>query len=59
MALTAIAAIGVALFFMHSISPVLSQMFTIILIGLGFDMLNCWVMNASILKWYMEVKKIE
>lgn len=57
MTLTAIAAIGVALIFTYSFSPVLSQMFTIILIGLGFDIMNCWITNASILKWYMEVKK--
>lgn len=58
MTLTAIAAAAVALAFTHSFSPVLSQMFTIILIGLGFDILNCWITNASILKWYAEVKKI-
>lgn len=59
MTLTAIAAAAIALAFTHSISPVLSQMFTIILIGLGFDILNCWVTNASLLKWYMEYKKIQ
>lgn len=57
MTITAIAAVGVALIFTHSFSPVLSQMFTIILIGLGFDIINCWISNASILKWYMEGKK--
>ncbi len=56
MTLTAIAAIGTALIFTYSFSPVLSQMFTILLIGLGFDMLNCWITNASLLKWYMEAK---
>jgi preprotein translocase subunit SecF len=56
MTLTVIAATGMALIFMHSTSPVLSQMFTIILIGLGFDIFNCWITNASILKWYMEAK---
>ncbi|MDO8564314.1 MAG: protein translocase subunit SecF [Nanoarchaeota archaeon] len=56
MTITAIAAVGVALIFTHSFSPVLSQMFTIILIGLGFDIINCWITNASILKWYMEGK---
>lgn len=57
MTLTAIAAVGIALLFTHSLSPVLSQMFTIILIGLCFDIFNCWVTNASLLKWYAEVKK--
>ena len=57
MTLTAIAAVGVALIFTRSFSPVLSQMFTIILIGLCFDIFNCWVTNASLLKWYAEVTK--
>ena len=55
MTLTAIAAAAVALITTHSLSPTLSQMFTIILIGLGFDIINCWITNASILKWYSEV----
>lgn len=58
MTLTAIAAAAVSLIFTYSFSPTLAQMFTIILIGLGFDMLNCWVTNASILKWYMEAKHL-
>ena len=59
MTLTAIVAIATALVFTHSFSSVLSQMFTILLIGLGFDILNCWVTNASILKWYMHARRIE
>jgi preprotein translocase subunit SecF len=55
MTLTAIVAIAVALIFTHNLSSTLSQMFTIILIGLGFDIINCWITNASILKWYAEV----
>jgi len=54
MTLTAIAAAAVSLAFTFSISPTLAQMFTIILIGLGFDIINCWITNASILKWYAE-----
>ena len=57
MTLTAIAAVGIALLFVRSVSPTLSQMFTIILIGLCFDMFNCWITNASMLKWYSEVTK--
>ena len=57
MTLTAIAAVGVALVFTRSLSPALEQMFTIILIGLCFDIFNCWVTNASLLKWYAEVTK--
>lgn len=55
MTLTAIAAVGIALIFVRSFSPALTQMFTIILIGLCFDIFNCWVTNASLLKWYAEV----
>lgn len=58
MTLTAMAAVGIALLFTHSLSPVLSQMFTIILIGLCFDIFNCWITNASLLKWYGEAKHI-
>lgn len=57
MTLTAIAAVAVAFLFTHSYSAVLSQMFTIILVGLGFDILNCWITNATLLKWYAEVTK--
>lgn len=54
MTLTAMAAVAVALIFTSSVSPVLSQMFTILLIGLCFDIFNCWITNASLLKWYGE-----
>lgn len=57
MTLTSIVASAVALIFTFSVSPVLAQMFTVILIGLAFDIMNCWITNASILKWYMEGKK--
>ncbi len=57
MTLTAILAIGAALIVIYSLSDVLRQMFLIILIGLGFDILNTWITNASLLKWYLEVKK--
>ncbi|MFA5173834.1 MAG: protein translocase subunit SecF [Candidatus Pacearchaeota archaeon] len=57
MTLTSIAAVGVALFFVYSFSETLSQIFTIMLIGLGFDIFNTWITNASILKWYLERKK--
>ena len=57
MTLTAIGAIGVALIVIYNSSEVLRQIFTIILIGLGFDIFNTWVTNASILKWYAEKKE--
>ena len=59
MTLTSIAAVSVALIIIYSFSETLRQIFTILLIGLGFDIFNTWITNASILKWYAEVKKIE
>ncbi|MEK6927609.1 MAG: hypothetical protein AABX11_04190 [Nanoarchaeota archaeon] len=59
MTLTAIASVTVALIVIFNLSETLKQMFTIILIGLVFDIMNTWITNGSILKWYMEVKKIE
>ena len=57
MTLTSLLAIVIALFVVKSFSPVLTQIFTILSIGLGFDILNTWITNTSILKWYMEKKK--
>lgn len=58
MTLTSIAAIAVALIIIYNFSDTLRQIFTILLIGLGFDIFNTWVTNASILKWYAEAKKL-
>lgn len=58
MTLTSIAAISVALIIIFNFSETLKQIFTILLIGLGFDILNTWLTNASILKWYAEAKKL-
>ena len=58
MTLTSIGAIGVALIFTYSLSDTLRQIFSILLIGLFFDMFNTWVTNAAILKMYAEGKKI-
>ncbi len=54
MTISSIVAVGVALIFTYSFSEVLRQIFTILLIGLVFDLLNTWITNASILKWYLE-----
>lgn len=56
MTITSIIAILVALIITKSISNVLNQIFTILFIGLIFDIFNTWVTNASILKWYLEGK---
>jgi len=57
MTLTSLLAIVIALLVVKSFSPILTQIFTILSIGLCFDILNTWVTNTSILKWYMEKKK--
>ncbi|HDZ61215.1 MAG TPA: preprotein translocase subunit SecF, partial [Candidatus Pacearchaeota archaeon] len=56
MTLTSLLAIIFALFVVKSFSIVLTQIFTILAIGLGFDIFNTWITNVSILKWYMEKK---
>jgi|TARA_Y100000310_G_scaffold314954_1_gene364921 preprotein translocase subunit SecF len=57
MTLTSLLAITFALFVVKSFSIVLTQIFTVLVIGLGFDILNTWITNVSILKWYVEKKK--
>ncbi len=57
MTLTSIIAITVALLITMSFSEVLKQIFIILLIGLGFDLLNTWITNASILRAYVEHKE--
>jgi preprotein translocase subunit SecF len=54
MTLTSFAAMLIALLVVKPFSPVLTQIFTILVIGLGFDILNTWITNASILKWYVK-----
>ncbi len=57
MTLTSIAAVLVAYLIIRNSSEILSQMFTILLIGLFFDIFNTWLANASIIKWYAEKKE--
>ena len=57
MTLTSLLAVIFALIVVSSFSLILTQIFTILAIGLGFDILNTWITNASILKWYVERKK--
>lgn len=59
MTLTAIASAGVALAIIYNFSDTLRQIFTVITIGLVFDLVNTWITNTSLLRWYMEVKKIQ
>jgi len=57
MTLTSLVAVISALIITSSFSSVLAQIFTVLAIGLGFDLLNTWITNASIIKWYAERKK--
>ena len=54
MSLTTITAVVIALIF--SQSPVISQIMEILLIGLLIDLINTWIQNAEILRWYAEKK---
>ena len=57
MTLTSLLAITFALIVVKSFSLILAQIFTILVIGLVFDIFNTWITNVSILKWYMLRKK--
>jgi preprotein translocase subunit SecF len=57
MTLTSIVAVATALIVVYNFQSVLNQIFIILIIGLFLDVLNTWVSNASILKWYAENKK--
>jgi len=52
MTLTSLLAVVNALLIVKSFSIVLTQIFTILAIGLAFDIFNTWITNASIIKWY-------
>ncbi len=52
MTLAAVASVAIALFISMSFSVVLTQIFFVLLIGLLFDILNTWVTNVSLIKWY-------
>jgi preprotein translocase subunit SecF len=52
MTLTSLFAVLLAFIVIGSLSSVLKQIFTILIIGLLFDMFNTWITNVSIIKWY-------
>ncbi len=54
MTLTSIAALTALL--LSAISPVLSQIAMVLIIGLTIDIMNTWLMNSVVLKWYCEKK---
>jgi len=57
MTLTSLAAVIVALIITSGFSDILKQIFSILTIGLSFDILNTWITNAGILKWHVEKKE--
>jgi len=54
MTLAAIAAVAVALISVSSYKTSLNQIFIILLIGFIFDMLNTWITNTALIKWFVE-----
>jgi len=59
MTLTSLLAVLAALIILGQLSSILSQIFTIMVIGLSFDIMNTWLTNVSIIKWYVKKKKHE
>lgn len=57
MTLTSLIAVLAALLIVGNFSSVLSQIFLIMVIGLSFDILNTWLTNVSIIKWYVSKKE--
>ena len=57
MTLTSLFAISVSLLVVKSFSPILTQIFLIICIGLLFGMVNTWITNVSVLKWHIHNKE--
>lgn len=53
MTLTSLIAVLFALIIVSSFSSVLTQIFTVLVIGLSFDIFNTWITNVSLLKWYV------
>ena len=58
MTLTSVVAVFISLIISNSFSVVLSQIFTILLIGLFFDIFNTWITNVSLIKWYVTGKQV-
>jgi len=57
MTLTSLLAMLIAFLMVKSFSAVLAQIFLVLVIGLAFDLLNTWITNVSILKWYVEARR--
>jgi preprotein translocase subunit SecF len=59
MTLTAVASVGISLIIIYNFSDALRQIFSVIMIGLVFDIMNTWITNASIIKWYATRKGMQ
>ena len=59
MNITALAAVLPAFFIITGLPDSFRQIFLILAIGLFADILNTWLTNASIIKWYCEKKGIQ
>ncbi|MEM3405609.1 MAG: hypothetical protein QW117_01405 [Candidatus Pacearchaeota archaeon] len=57
MTITTLCAVIISFFVTKNFSPVLKQIFTILIIGLLFDIMNTWFTNAGLIKLYMERRK--
>lgn len=42
--------------FLLGLSPVITQIANVLMIGLAFDIMNTWITNVAILRWYCEKK---
>jgi preprotein translocase subunit SecF len=49
---------ALAVLYLSSVSVVLSQIASVLLIGLVLDVVNTWIQNAAIIKWYAVRKGI-
>jgi len=55
----ALAAVLPAFFFFQGLPDTFRQIFLIMALGLFFDIINTWMMNAGIIKWYCDRKGIK
>ena len=56
---TALIAVIPAFFFSTSLPDSFRQIFFILMLGLFADIINTWLVNAGIIKWYCTRRKIE
>ena len=59
MNITALIAVLPAFFVVTGLPDSFRQIFLILALGLIADVLNTWLTNASIIKWYADVKGLK